>query len=218
MSQEIKNRNQLIHLLAKHPTKPKSCFGPNCNHAHISEWSKVDPSFYDELLMIGEMNILANKAINTNYWGKGSPIEVDKYPYRNCKIFKCPKCNNLFFCYTEHGGQSAEKRIRLIKESAIVKQEDEYYMNLAIPRSIESFHDIIKQELNFPDFYRANWDAFWDTITRIVQLPKIVVFYNYSVFVQNWKDKAKILKDLADEYNKLSDSKIQLVNGMINLN
>lgn len=218
MSQEIKNRIQLINLLAKHPIKPKRFFGLNCNHAQFSEWSRVDPSIFNKMSKIGEMNIQVKKAMNTNYWGSGSPIEVDKYPYCNCEIYICSKCNNLFFYYTEHGGHSAEKRMRIMKESAIVNNENEYYMNLAIPRSIEQFHNILKQDLNFPEFYGANWDAFWDTITGIVELPKTVVFYNYNVFVTNWKDKAKILKELVNDYNSQTNGNIQLVNGMVNLN
>jgi RNAse (barnase) inhibitor barstar len=32
-------------------------------------------------------------------------------------------------------------------------------------------HDILAKSLEFPSFYGKNWDAFWDTITGLVEMP-----------------------------------------------
>ena len=36
---------------------------------------------------------------------------------------------------------------------------------------INEVHQIIKDELDFPDYYGMNWDAFWDFLTDMVGDP-----------------------------------------------
>ena len=42
------------------------------------------------------------------------------------------------------------------------------------------------KELNFPEFYGMNWDAFWDTITGLVELPE-------RVTIKGWNNLAAVL-------------------------
>ncbi|MFG2695789.1 barstar family protein [Kitasatospora sp. NPDC048407] len=32
-------------------------------------------------------------------------------------------------------------------------------------------HALVKRELGFPAFYGMNWDAFWDAITGLIEMP-----------------------------------------------
>jgi RNAse (barnase) inhibitor barstar len=40
----------------------------------------------------------------------------------------------------------------------------------------EQLHVLISSALSFPKFYGNNWDAFWDSITGLVELPTIIEF------------------------------------------
>lgn len=35
-------------------------------------------------------------------------------------------------------------------------------------------HNLLAESLSFPSFYGKNWDAFWDTITGLVEMPDIL--------------------------------------------
>jgi ribonuclease inhibitor len=48
------------------------------------------------------------------------------------------------------------------------------------------FHDIIRRELELPEWYGCNIDAFWDSITGIMYLPA-----NISVIFKPTTEKAK---------------------------
>ena len=39
---------------------------------------------------------------------------------------------------------------------------------------------VLKKELGFPDFYGLNWDAFWDAITGLVELPDKLVLIGWT--------------------------------------
>ena len=45
------------------------------------------------------------------------------------------------------------------------------FINLLDIKSSEEFHCLLKKELKFPDYYGMNWDAFWDSITGLVEMP-----------------------------------------------
>lgn len=42
----------------------------------------------------------------------------------------------------------------------------------------EELQNLLKQELDFPDYHGGNWDAFWDTITGLVELPEKTLIKN----------------------------------------
>ena len=45
---------------------------------------------------------------------------------------------------------------------------------------INEVHQIIKDELDFPDYYGMNWDAFWDCLTDMVEEPFIRLKIQYT--------------------------------------
>ncbi len=45
------------------------------------------------------------------------------------------------------------------------KQNYSYILDFSNVKYYSEIHEIIKKELNFPDFYGRNWDAFWDCLT-----------------------------------------------------
>ena len=57
---------------------------------------------------------------------------------------------------------------------------------------------ILMKKLGFPDFYGKNWDAFWDAITGLVEMPDELIFKDWDNFSTMFPKEAEILKKLLD--------------------
>ena len=73
--------------------------------------------------------------------------------------------------------------------------------------SIENLHNLLKTKLNFPDYYGMNWDAFWDSITGLIEMPD-------KIEITGWMHLRKILPEDSEkflhcllDYNDQSDLK-----------
>ena len=64
-------------------------------------------------------------------------------------------------------------------------------------------HKILKSELEFPHFYGMSWDAFWDAITGLVQLPEVTIIKGYKVLRGNLPQDTEILVNTLERYNNL---------------
>jgi ribonuclease inhibitor len=64
------------------------------------------------------------------------------------------------------------------------------------------FHLKMKRELHFPEWYGANWDAFWDTITALVEMPKCVVLKNWQTFAWACPHDLQILHQIMADYQQ----------------
>ena len=60
---------------------------------------------------------------------------------------------------------------------------------------------ILMKNLEFPDFYGKNWDAFWDTITGLVEMPDELIFIGWDTFSSILPKEAEMLRKLLDKYN-----------------
>ena len=86
------------------------------------------------------------------------------------------------------------------------QHKENYILDFTNVKTWIDIHAIIEKELDFPDYYGANWDAFWDCITdfidsrgldlEIIGLDKI-----YSEFEEDIDIFIKILKRLKHIYN-----------------
>lgn len=54
--------------------------------------------------------------------------------------------------------------------------------NIETPKELQR---VLKEKLEFPDFYGKNWNAFWDAITGLVELPESIVFENWKALEKN---------------------------------
>jgi RNAse (barnase) inhibitor barstar len=80
-------------------------------------------------------------------------------------------------------------------------------IDLAGCETKESVHEVFKQELAFHDFYGANWDAFWDSITGLVEMPDEVRLLNWQGFAQACPRDLQILQEIIRDYSKHSIEK-----------
>jgi len=60
----------------------------------------------------------------------------------------------------------------------------------------EAVHEIFKQKLRFPEFYGANWDAFLDAITGLVEMPNDVILINWQGFAEACPKDMQILREI----------------------
>ncbi|MDP9950352.1 MULTISPECIES: barstar family protein [Streptomyces] len=63
-----------------------------------------------------------------------------------------------------------------------------------------SLHLLLMRELDFPEFYGRNWDAFWDAITGLVSIPDRVRFLGWDQLVTAVPRGAAMLRRSLDDY------------------
>ncbi|KVT14813.1 ribonuclease inhibitor [Burkholderia sp. MSMB1078WGS] len=70
--------------------------------------------------------------------------------------------------------------------------------------STEQLHVRLMKMLNFPDWYGRNWNAFWDAITALVDMPLVLRLKGWSEFERHFPRDAKLmrncLEDMARQY------------------
>ncbi len=75
-------------------------------------------------------------------------------------------------------------------------------------------HEIIKNGLDFPDYYGKNWDAFWDCLTDMACGPKVICIWitGFARLEQKFPKAAKMIVDTFKELKQwVSDKKISEV-------
>lgn len=60
--------------------------------------------------------------------------------------------------------------------------EDIHVISLQTISSIGDLQKELSLELKFPNFYGMNWDAFWDCITGLVEMPRILKLTGWKEF------------------------------------
>ena len=66
----------------------------------------------------------------------------------------------------------------------------------------EELHECLAQALLFPDWYGRNWDAFWDSITGLVDMPEVLELQGWSVFSVAMPNESNLLTELFGEMNE----------------
>lgn len=75
-------------------------------------------------------------------------------------------------------------------------------------------HQLFWEKLRLPDFYGENWEALWDSITGLVEMPKILVLYNWEKFENELPEDARVLRTIVSDYNKeIIESEIEIKAG-----
>jgi ribonuclease inhibitor len=73
---------------------------------------------------------------------------------------------------------------------------------------------LLMNSLNFPCWYGCNWNAFWDAITGLVEMPVILRFSGWHDFSENFPQSAGLmtacLNEMEEKYPELA-SKVEYV-------
>ena len=59
----------------------------------------------------------------------------------------------------------------------LYEYRDPYIIDFTGVKYYLQIHEIIKEALDFPDYYGKNWDAFWDCLTDMVGDPLHIEIY-----------------------------------------
>src|SRR3954471_24656795 len=77
-------------------------------------------------------------------------------------------------------------------------------LDVSSVESVRELHERLAEALDFPDFYGKNWDAFWDSITGLVDMPRRLIITGWSNVASRWPKDAEImlgcLHDLNEQY------------------
>ena len=69
-------------------------------------------------------------------------------------------------------------------------------------KSSKELQKKLKKELAFPEFYGMNWEAFWDAITGLVELPEVLVIRGWNNIVETLPSDTEIMRALFEKFNK----------------
>ncbi|MCW0377484.1 hypothetical protein NB697_000330 [Xanthomonas sacchari] len=76
--------------------------------------------------------------------------------------------------------------------------------------SAKDLHALLMESLGFPSWYGRNWNAFWDAITGLVEMPEQLVLDGWQEFSLRMPTDAqlmcKCLEDMSDMYPLLSST------------
>lgn len=67
-------------------------------------------------------------------------------------------------------------------------------IDLSPIQTTKDLHSLLSKALNFPDFYGCNWDAFWDSITGLVEMPFILRIYGFDLLYTRLPRDAELLR------------------------
>ncbi|MPR33936.1 barstar family protein [Salmonirosea aquatica] len=93
-----------------------------------------------------------------------------------------------------------------IHKSAIVsfllKTYPNYTMTLDLTgiKTKAALHQLFKNELQFPDWYGVSWDAFWDCIVAVVEMPEQLTLVHWDEFARECPRDMQILQQVVQDY------------------
>jgi len=80
------------------------------------------------------------------------------------------------------------------------------YIDFTDCKTLGELHQILKEELELPDFYGENLDALWDSITGLMYVPaKITIKKGGAKVLHEYIEKVvKIFNRAVDEYGDIT--------------
>ncbi|GAB3326908.1 barstar family protein [Larkinella ripae] len=65
-----------------------------------------------------------------------------------------------------------------------------------------ALHQLFKTQLHFPDWYGPSWDAFWDCIVAVVEMPQQLTLTHWEQFAQQCPADMQILRQIIQDYGQ----------------
>jgi len=72
-------------------------------------------------------------------------------------------------------------------------------VNLAQVRTSAELHELLRESLGFPAWYGCNWDAFWDAITGLIEMPETLRLLGWSELQARLPRDASLMKSCLAE-------------------
>ena len=99
------------------------------------------------------------------------------------------------------------------------KFKDKYTIDFTNITYYREMHLIIKEALDFPDYYGCNWDAFWDCITDMIGEPIYIEIVGLDIIERKFDDAAKMMIKILKKFKHyihdkyINDITIEIVRG-----
>ena len=84
----------------------------------------------------------------------------------------------------------------------MVARVDVVEIELGDIESIAQLHERLMDQLQFPVWYGKNWDAFWDAIVALVDMPHVLRLKNWAGFERRFPRDAKVMSDCLCDMEK----------------
>lgn len=97
--------------------------------------------------------------------------------------------------------------------------KDIYTIDFSNVQSYLEMHFVIKEALDFPDYYGCNWDAFWDCLTNMMGRQIHIEIIGLDVIERKFDDAAKKMLEILKEFKHYDDDeyihdiRIEIVDG-----
>ncbi len=72
-----------------------------------------------------------------------------------------------------------------------------------------ALHILLRERLDFPEFYGHNWGAFWDAITGLIEPPTRIKFLNWDKLEQRLNFDARMLKQCLTDLNTKTNCEVE---------
>jgi ribonuclease inhibitor len=72
-----------------------------------------------------------------------------------------------------------------------------------------ALHVLLRERLDFPEFYGHNWGAFWDAITGLVEIPSRIKFLNWEKLEQRLNFDARMLRQCLNDLHEKHNCEIE---------
>ncbi|MDZ5474418.1 barstar family protein [Bacillus sp. 31A1R] len=81
-------------------------------------------------------------------------------------------------------------------------KQDRLILDVSAVQNSIDLHCLLKKNLELPDFYGMNWDAFWDAITGLIELPETLIFEGWSNVEERLPKESQIFINLLNDFNE----------------
>jgi len=94
-----------------------------------------------------------------------------------------------------------------------------YTIDFTNVQSYLELHFIIREALDWPDYYGCNWDAFWDCLTNMVGRPVHIEIIGLDVIERKFDNAARTMIETLKEFKHydddeyVNDIQIEIVSG-----
>lgn len=76
-------------------------------------------------------------------------------------------------------------------------------IDLANIQDAPQLHGLLRDALGFPHWYGCNWDAFWDAISALVEMPEQLIFEHWPGFAERLPREARMIQECLERLRQL---------------
>ena len=84
---------------------------------------------------------------------------------------------------------------------------EKYTVDFSKVKYYIEIHEVLKRDLDFPDYYGQNWDAFWDCLTDLAGCPVHIEIIGLEVIRQKFAGEEKILLETLKDFKHYRNDK-----------